>query len=393
MKENAIMSDEQNADREALFEPLQIRGMALPNRIVMSPMTRGFSPGGVPTDAVAAYYRRRAEGGAGLIVTEGVAVDHPAALGDAGLGENNIPLLGNAAAIEGWRKVVAGVHASGARIIPQLWHQGVMRKPGTGPYPDIPSVGPSGLWGPLGRMTSIEATSIPADPQIGDPMSEEQIEEAIAAFVRCAVNAVEAGFDGIALHGGHGYLLDNFLWEGTNQRDDRWGGSRAKRSEFPAEIVRRIRSAVGEDLPIFFRFSQWKQQDFRATLADNPEELREVLQPLADAGVDVFDASVRYYNRAAFEGDPACLAGVAKRVTGKLSMAVGGVGINQGMYDRDKAAAVVTDFGPLLERFRAGEFDLVAVGRAMIGDPNWAHKFRAGEATDPYRIENDGILS
>lgn len=393
MKENAIMSDEQNADREALFEPLQIRGMALPNRIVMSPMTRGFSPGGVPTDAVAAYYRRRAEGGAGLIVTEGVAVDHPAALGDAGLGENNIPLLGNAAAIEGWRKVVAGVHASGARIIPQLWHQGVMRKPGTGPYPDVPSVGPSGLWGPLGRMTSIEATSIPADPQIGDPMSEEQIEEAIAAFVRCAVNAVEAGFDGIALHGGHGYLIDNFLWEGTNQRDDRWGGSRAKRSEFPAEIVRRIRSAVGEDLPIFFRFSQWKQQDFRATLADNPEELREVLQPLADAGVDVFDASVRYYNRAAFEGDPACLAGVAKRVTGKLSMAVGGVGINQGMYDRDKAAAVVTDFGPLLERFRAGEFDLVAVGRAMIGDPNWAHKFRAGEATDPYRIENDGILS
>lgn len=393
MKENAIMSDEQNADREALFEPLQIRGMALPNRIVMSPMTRGFSPGGVPTDAVAAYYRRRAEGGAGLIVTEGVAVDHPAALGDAGLGENNIPLLGNAAAIEGWRKVVAGVHASGARIIPQLWHQGVMRKPGTGPYPDIPSVGPSGLWGPLGRMTSIEATSIPADPQIGDPMSEEQIEEAIAAFVRCAVNAVEAGFDGIALHGGHGYLIDNFLWEGTNQRDDRWGGSRAKRSEFPAEIVRRIRSAVGEDLPIFFRFSQWKQQDFRATLADNPEELREVLQPLADAGVDVFDASVRYYNRAAFEGNPACLAGVAKRVTGKLSMAVGGVGINQGMYDRDKAAAVVTDFGPLLERFRAGEFDLVAVGRAMIGDPNWAHKFRAGEATDPYRIENDGILS
>ncbi len=393
MKENAIMSDEQNADREALFEPLQIRGMALPNRIVMSPMTRGFSPGGVPTDAVAAYYRRRAEGGAGLIVTEGVAVDHPAALGDAGLGENNIPLLGNAAAIEGWRKVVAGVHASGARIIPQLWHQGVMRKPGTGPYPDIPSVGPSGLWGPLGRMTSIEATSIPADPQIGDPMSEEQIEEAIAAFVRCAVNAVEAGFDGIALHGGHGYLIDNFLWEGTNQRDDRWGGSRAKRSQFPAEIVRRIRSAVGEDLPIFFRFSQWKQQDFRATLADNPEELREVLQPLADAGVDVFDASVRYYNRAAFEGDPACLAGVAKRVTGKLSMAVGGVGINQGMYDRDKAAAVVTDFGPLLERFRAGEFDLVAVGRAMIGDPNWAHKFRAGEATDPYRIENDGILS
>lgn len=387
------MSDQHSSERELLFQPLQIRDTVLPNRIAMSPMTRGFSPNGVPTDEVAAYYERRAKGGAGLIVTEGIAVDHPAALGDAGLGENNIPLLGTADAVEGWRKVVARVHAHGAKIVPQLWHQGAMRKPGTGPYPEVPSVSPSGLWGPLGRMTSIDPKSIPADPRIGEPMSEAQIEAAIQAFVRCAANAVEAGFDGIALHGGHGYLIDNFLWEGTNQRTDRWGGSKAKRSEFAAEIVRRIRAVVGEGLPIFFRFSQWKQQDFRATLADSPEELREVLQPLADAGVDVFDASVRYYNRAAFEGDPACLAGVVKRVTGKLSMAVGGVGINQGMYDKNKPAAVVSDFGPLLDRFRAGEFDLVAVGRAMIGDPAWASKFRAGEPTEPYRIELDGILS
>ena len=387
------MSVEQGANREALFTPLKIRGMTLRNRIVMSPMTRGFSPNGVPADDVANYYRRRAEGGAGLIITEGVAVDHPAALGDAGLGEDNIPLLGNAAAVDGWRKVVDGVHAKGAKIVPQLWHQGAMRKPRTGPYPEVPSVSPSGLWGPINSMTSIDPKSIPADSKIGEPMSEAQIEEAITAFVRCAVNAAEAGFDGIALHGGHGYLIDNFLWEGTNQRDDRWGGSRTKRSEFPAEIVRRIRAAVGEDLPIFFRFSQWKQQDFRATLADNPGELREVLQPLAAAGVDVFDASVRYYNRAAFEGDPACLAGVARRVTGKLSMAVGGIGINQGMYDRDKATAVVSDFTPLLDRFHAGEFDLAAIGRAMIGDSSWAEKFRAGQATDPYLIENDCILS
>jgi len=387
------MSDQMMADREALFQPLQIRGTTLSNRVVMSPMTRGFSPGGVPTDDVAAYYERRSKGGAGLIITEGVAVDHPAALGDAGLGENNIPLLGSPESVAGWRKVVERVHAHGTRIIPQLWHQGVMRKPGTGPYPEVASVSPSGIWGPLGRMTSIDPKSIPADPRIGEPMSEADIEEAIAAFVRSAVNAMAAGFDGIALHGGHGYLIDNFLWEGTNQRTDRWGGSRSKRAEFAAEIVRRIRAAIGPDLPIFFRFSQWKQQDFRATLADNLEELAEVLCPLAEAGVDVFDASVRYYNRAAFEGDPACLAGMAKRATGKLSMAVGGIGINQGMYDKNKPAAVVSDFGPLLDRFAAGEFDLVAVGRAMIGDPEWARKFRQGEPTEPYRLELDGVLS
>jgi len=387
------MTGEKQDGREALFQPLRIRGVELANRIAMSPMTRGFCPGGIPTDDVVAYYRRRAEGGAGLIVTEGVAVDHPAALGDAGLGEDNIPLLSDAGSIDGWRKVVDAVHAAGGKIVPQLWHQGVLRKPGTGTHPEVPSVSPSGIWGPLGRLSSIDPKSIPDDPKIGEPMTEEQIEEAIEAFVRSARNAVEAGFDGIALHGGHGYLLDNFMWEGTNQRTDRWGGSRAKRSEFPAEVVRRIRAAIGEDLPIFFRFSQWKQQDFRATLADNPEELREVLQPLADAGVDVFDASVRYYNRPAFEGDEANLAGVAKRVTGKLSMAVGGIGINTGMYDKDKPAAVVTDFEPLVQRFNAGEFDLIAVGRAMIGDPFWAHKFRAGDPAEPYRTELDGVLS
>jgi len=380
-------------DRAELFNPLDIRGMTLRNRIVMSPMTRGFCPDGVPTDDVVAYYSRRAEGGAGLIITEGVAVDHPAALGDAGLGENNIPLLCGDFPVAGWRKVTAAVHAHGAKIIPQLWHQGAMRKPGTGPNPHVASVSPSGIWGPLGRMTAIDSASIPTNPVIGQPMSDEDIEDAISAFVRCAVSAVAAGFDGIALHGGHGYLIDNFLWEGTNQRDDRWGGNRSRRSEFPAEIVRRIRREIGDELPIFFRFSQWKQQDFRATLADNPEELREVLQPLADAGVDVFDASVRYYNKAAFADAPESLAGWAKKVTGKMSMAVGGIGINQGMYDRDKASSVVSDFAPLLERFRNCEFDLVAVGRAIIGDPHWANKFRTDEVPTPYQIENDGVLS
>lgn len=268
-----------------------------------------------------------------------------------------------------------------------------MRKPGTGPYPDVRSVSPSGIWGPLDRVTSVDPKSIPPEPRIGDPMNEDDIEEAIEAFVRCAQNAAAVGFDGIALHGGHGYLIDNFLWEGTNQRDDRWGGDRGRRSEFAAEMVRRIRKAIGDDLPIFFRFSQWKQQDFRATLADTPDELAEVLQPIADAGADVFDASVRYYNKACFEGSPENLAGWAKKVTGKYSMAVGGIGINQGMYDSGKETAAVTDFGPLISRFANGEFDLVAVGRSMIGDAEWARKFRAGEEPRAYSLDDNLSLS
>lgn len=372
--------------REALFEPLTIGSVTLPNRIVMAPMTRGMSPGGVPGEDVAAYYRRRAEGHCGLIITEGVAVDHPAALGDAGLEEQDVPYLAGEEPLAGWRRVTDQVHDAGSKIIAQLWHQGVLRKPGTGPHPEVAGVSPSGIWGPLGRMSSIAADSIPADPKVGEPMTETDIEDAIEAFVRCARNAMDVGFDGIALHGAHGYLIDNFLWEGTNQRNDRWGGDRARRGAFAVEIVRRIRAVIGEGVPIFFRFSQWKQQDFRATLADTPEELAEVLCPLADAGVDVFDASARYFNRAAFERSDLSLAGWAKKVTGKASMAVGGVGINQGVYDTAKQSAAVDNVELLLKRFNAGEFDLVAVGRAMLGDPHWARKSRVGEeirAFDP----------
>ncbi len=366
--------------REPLYQPLTVRGMTVRNRIVMAPMTRGFSPAGAPGPDVAAYYARRAEGDCGLIVTEGVAVDHPAALGDAGLDEKDVPYMAGDAVLAGWRNVVDAVHAADCRIVAQLWHQGVLRKPGTGPSPDVASVSPSGVWGPLGRQSSIAPESIPADPQVGDPMTEAQIEEASDAFVRCARNAIAVGFDGIALHGGHGYLIDNFLWEGTNKRDDRWGGDRARRGAFAVEIVRRIRAAIGEEYPIFFRFSQWKQQDFRATLADTPEELAEVLRPLADAGVDVFDASVRYFNKAAFEGSPLSLAGWAKALTGKCSMAVGGIGINQGVYDTAKTMAAVDNVELLLDRFERGEFDFVAVGRAMLGDAQWARKARSGEA-------------
>lgn len=384
VNEGEAHSAVRSRSRDCLFEPLTVRTMTTRNRIVMAPMTRGFSPEGVPGDDVAAYYRRRAEGDCGLIITEGVAIDHPTAMGDAGLDEKDVPYMAGDRPLAGWRNVVSGVHEAGGKIVAQLWHQGVLRKPGTGPFPDMPSFSPSGIWGPLGRMTSITPDSIPSDPKIGEPMTEAQIEEVIAAFVRCARNAVDVGFDGVALHGGHGYLIDNFLWEGTNQRDDRWGGDRKRRSEFPVEIVRRIRAEIGDAYPIFFRFSQWKQQDFRGTLADTPDELAEVLCPLADAGVDVFDASVRYFNRAAFEGSDLSLAGWAKKVTGRHSMAVGGVGINQGVYDSGTATKAVDNVESLLNRFDAGEFDLVAVGRAMLGDAQWARKTRVGEPIDAY---------
>lgn len=360
----------------------------------MAPMTRSFSPHGVPGEDVAAYYRRRAHGDTGLIITEGVGIDHPASLGDAGLNECNLPQMYGTAALAGWRRVVAGVHEAGGTIFPQLWHQGVMRKAGTGPHPEALSCRPSGLWGPVGRATALSADDIAvyAEPTVA--MTESEIADVIAAYGRSAALAVEVGFDGIAIHGAHGYLPDNFLWEETNRRTDRWGGDRSRRSAFATEVVRVIRAAIGTSRPIVFRFSQWKQQDFRARLAATPQELEEILGPIAAAGVDVFDASVRYFNRPEFEGSPMNLAGWAKKVTGKLSMAVGGIGLDKGFYDSKRAGGSHSahNFEPLMERFGRGEFDLVEVGRSLLHDPYWTLKVRAGEDLLPFSEESLKVL-
>lgn len=369
-----------------LFTPLTIGSVTLPNRIVMAPMTRCFSPHGVPGENVAGYYRRRAEGGVGLIITEGVGIDHPSALGEAGLDEIDIPELHGAAALAGWRRVVEQVHAAGGIIFPQLWHMGVMKEQGTGLHPEAPPMRPSGLWGPTDRPSSLDRDYIARVAAPTAPMSEADIADVIAAYARSAANAKAVGFDGIAIHAAHGYLIDTFLWEETNRRADQWGGDRVRRTRFAVEVVKAIRAAIGPAMPIVFRFSQWKQQDFKARLGHTPQELGEVLGPIADAGVDVFDGSQRYFDRAEFEGSPLNLGGWAQKLTGKPGMTVGGVGVSKGLYDsrRDGGAAASNNLLLLMQRFNRGEFALVGVGRALLQDPEWVRKLRNGEPLPEY---------
>ena len=127
--------------------------------------------------------------GVGLLITEGVGIDHPAALGDAGLGESNLPHLYGDEALAGWKRVVAGVHRAGGKIIPQLWHQGVMRDPGTGPHPQAPSLRPSGLWGPVGRAGSLDPDYVLRMQAPTQPMSESDIQDVIDAYARSARHA------------------------------------------------------------------------------------------------------------------------------------------------------------------------------------------------------------
>lgn len=347
---------------DLLFRPFSAGNLELDNRLVMAPMTRSLSPGGIPNDDVAAYYRRRAEGGTGLLITEGTTVDHDVASMDP----DNIPLFHGTEALAGWKNVVNEVHAAGGKIMPQLWHVGMARNPSKTPNPEAASAGPSGLVLP--------------GKKVAEPMSEAEVEYVINAFADAAESAKAIGFDGVEIHGAHGYLIDQFFWSGTNVRDDAWAGNIEERARFGVEIVKAIRHRVGADFPVVLRFSQWKQQDYDAKLANTPEELERFLKPLDDAGVDVFHCSTRRFWLPEFEGSDLNLAGWTKKLLGKPTITVGSVGLDQdfmGAFAGQSADHASLD--NLLERLANDEFDLVGLGRVLLSDSEWPNKVRNGQ--------------
>lgn len=353
------------ASKDLLFRPFDFGPLHLENRLVMAPMTRGFSPNGVPGDDVAEYYRKRAAGGTGLIITEGTTVDHHVATSD-----RNFPRFHGEDSLAGWKNVVDTVHAAGGKIMPQLWHVGMMRNAKKSDDPDTPSAGPSGMNVP-GKV-------------VGPGMTESDIQDVISAFGKGAADAKATGFDGIEIHGAHGYLIDQFFWDGTNIRDDKWGGSLDKRVQFGVEVVKACRAAVGPDFPVLIRVSQWKQQDFTQKLTQNPAELEQFLGPLSDAGVDIFHASTRRFWEPEFEGSNLNYAGWTKKITGKPTITVGSVGLSGGDFigafqGQGSEAAGLDE---LLERMANDEFDLVAVGRALLANPDWANLVRDGRDGD-----------
>lgn len=366
------------APLSALFQPLTVGSTAIRNRFVMSAMTRCHSPGGSPTEEVGAYYRRRAEGEVGLIITEGVGIDHPAAVDHP-----RIPVM-TETSMQGWRRVTNEVHAAGGTIFPQLWHQGPLLGALTGEAPEA-QMRPSGLWGHLGAH-SLDSDYVEiACAKASSPMNERDIADIVEAYARSSRLAMKAGFDGIAIHGGHGYLIDSFLWEETNRREDCWGGDLVRRGRFAVEVIRAIRRQVGAGVPILFRLSQHKSQDYAARIACNPDELGAVLGPLADAGVDIFDASARRFWEPAFEGSPLNLAAWAKRLTGKRAMMIGSVGIATDLEanwrDGSDMAENVRDAAKWIA---SGAVDFLGVGRAVLSDPTFVQRVRAGLPPKPF---------
>jgi 2,4-dienoyl-CoA reductase-like NADH-dependent reductase (Old Yellow Enzyme family) len=359
-------------DFSGFFKPFQLGALTLKNRIVMPAMGIGACDEGMPNDVHADYYARRAAGGASLVMTEGVYIDHHSS------GDN--PLLGRfhgERALTGWRNVAAKVHAAGGLCFPELWHVGLIYRTAdvmAGEAPrfreELGQVSPSGFIAPATKVT--------------DGMTQAQIDHVIDAFGRGAAMAQSLGFDGIEIHGGHGYLIDQFMWAQTNHRTDRYGGSARARGQFASEVVAECRRRTGPDFPIVMRISQWKLVDYTAKLAQTPAELEQLLAPMVDAGVALFDCSQRRFWEPAFDdGNELNLAGWTKKVTGKPTMTIGSIGLDCEMLaslgQGQVAECNLASLDELARRFDRGDFDLVGVGRAIIAEPDWARLVERGD--------------
>jgi len=324
----------------------------------------------VPTPAMVAYYRRRAAGGVGLVITEAAPIEPSATY------RSVAPRFYGDDALDGWRRVCRAIHEENACAVAQIWHAG-----GWNSSPTLASDMPP----ETARLSPSGFTA--AGANIGKPMTGAEIDRTIDTFSRAAEAALRLGFDGVEIHGAHGYLVDQFFWSKTNQRTDSYGGPMASRAQFAAELVREMRRRTPPDFPIIFRLSQWKQVYYDVRLFQTPDDLAAMLQPLADAGVDMFHCSTRRFWEPAFPGSPLTLAGWTKKLSGKPVIAVGSVTLSADYKSDEGTAAYKPGSIDLAARLmQEGEFDLLAVGRALIANADWADKVRMGRAAElrPY---------
>jgi N-ethylmaleimide reductase len=344
-----------------LFTPATLGKLQLKNRVVMAPLTRSRADGNVPNELMEKYYRQRA--GAGLIITEGTSPS------PNGLGYARIPGVYSDAQVQGWKRVNDGVHAAGGKIFVQLMHTG--RVSHTANMPAGSRVlAPSALALP-GEMwtdsSGMQAYSAPAE------MSEDDISAAIAEYAHAARRAIEAGFDGIELHGANGYLIDQFLNTASNKRTDRWGGSIENRIRFAVEVAKACAAAIGAER-IGMRVSPYGVFNGMAPDVEMDAMYERLMAELSDIGLAYIHV-VDHSSMGAPEVSPA--------VKAKIRAAFKGSYILSGGYDLARANADLD----------AQRGDLVAFGRPFISNPDLVEKLRNGSpltAPDPATFYTPG---
>jgi 2,4-dienoyl-CoA reductase-like NADH-dependent reductase (Old Yellow Enzyme family)/thioredoxin reductase len=337
-----------------LFTPIKIGNMEVKNRIVFPPMVTGHAgPDGKVTDAHIAWYEARARGGVGLIIVEFTAVMKSGSVAPVALG------MWDDAFIPGFQELTNKVHTCDARIFLQLSHAGRQtNKAFTG---GKLSVSPSAISCPMGE---------PMTKEIPKELDLEEIEEIIDRFGQAARRAREAGFDGVEVHGAHGYLISAFMSAYTNKRHDAYGGDLEGRMQFPLQIIRRIRKQVGRDFPMSFRYSGNEYVPDGRTI----EESRRIAPMLVAAGVDCLHISAGVYESFWSQIPP---HGTREGVNADDAAAVkGAVKVPVITVGRIKSPGVAEEI------LAQGKADMVAMGRQLICDPEWPLKVAAGESED-----------
>ncbi|MFI7133371.1 tRNA-dihydrouridine synthase [Nonomuraea sp. NPDC050153] len=336
------------------LRPERIGRLTLANRLAVAPMTRvSAAPDGTPTPEMTDYYTAYAQGGFGLLITEGTYTDTVYSQGYL-----NQPGIVSGEHVAAWREITERVHAAGSRIVMQLMHAGALsqgnrhRDDTAGPSAvpprgeKMPEYGGSGRW-PTPRA-----------------MSLADIETAVDGFVRSAARAEEAGFDGVEVHGANGYLVDQFLTDYTNLRDDSYGGPVAGRVRLAAEVVAAIRAELGAEFCVGIRLSQTKVNDFVHRWPGGAHDAKVVFAALAEAGASYLHIASEgrdWIETARLDGG-VTITGLARQVTGLPVIA------NGGMHDLAQAAQVLSD----------GHADLVSVGRGALANPDLPRRLGQG---------------
>ena len=332
---------------QKLFDETKLGNLTLQNRIVMAPMTRARALSqGIPSDIVAIYYAQRAT--AGLIITEGTSPS------PNGLGYARIPGLYSSGQIAGWKKVTDAVHEKGGTIFAQLMHTGRISHPGNLPA-GAEMVAPSAIAAKGDMWTDTQQMQPQPTPR---ELTTEEVKTTIQEFVQAAKNAVEAGFDGIELHGANGYLIEEFLHPSANQRTDEYGGSDENRSRFLLEIAQGAVDAIGAD-KVGIRLSPYGINGDLVNYDGIETLYNYVAEQLHAIGL-VYLHLVDHAGMGAPVVPPSVVNGIRERFKGTL--------ILSGSYDAARAEEVL----------ESGLADLVAFGRPFIANPDLVERLKTG---------------
>lgn len=337
---------------DPLLAPATIGRLQVANSVALAPMTRISADGdGVVTERIARYYQRFAHGGFGLLITEGVYPDTAWSQGYL-----NQPGLATDLQAEAWRPVLEAVHTAGAPILAQLMHAGSQSQ---GNPHRAGTAGPSAV-APRGSQLAMYRGEGPYPTPAA--MDGGDITEVRRGFVAAAQRAVAAGFDGVEIHGANGYLLDQFLTDYLNQRQDHYGGTVEHRVRLLAEVCADVVDAVGDRTTVGVRISQGKVSDAHHRWAGGKDDAEAVFTALSAAGVDYVHTTEQNASAPAFEAGTDTLGSLAKQF-GRVPV------IANGALDDPHAARSV---------LHSGDADLVALGKGALADRDWVHAVQNG---------------